>query len=256
MRQKWLWGCVFSLIMMVGGGVRAQEVSTIPCQGFVLDHLPSYLWNRHDERCLLDTATPAHISIAYPAPLDDTPPFVKAAVKEVIQQHTAAFLTTVARLANPPGTYPALHLMALAIRLEVFTARETVSVLLTTIHYDIAATTTIETLTFDLSQNRTLTLDDIFIEGVNPYAILAHPSRNTLQNVEAATITSVVEATIPITENYSHWVLTETALRLYFEGWRIVGPGAGGDTPQIVDIPLAELRGVLRREYVSTPQSP
>ncbi len=94
-----------------------------------------------------------------------------------------------------------------------------------------------------------LTLPDLFLEGVDPYATLQPLAAAALteQFGEAAVTDFIETGTAPTPENYADWALTTDSLMLYFDEYQ-VAPGAAG--PQAIALPLSALADVLQPQYL------
>jgi len=100
------------------------------------------------------------------------------------------------------------------------------------------------TFTFDLANGTLITLDDLFAEGSDPFAVIA-PIVETLlteQLGDAADPQWIVEGTGDNPDNYQNFSLSEDGITFYFPPYQVAFYAAGTQT---VTIPFSELSAVL-----------
>jgi hypothetical protein len=165
----------------------------------------------------------------------------------------AAFITR-------PGDDTRAVTMTLNIKSELFQHSDNIaSVLFSGIYLEGQGRVfEMQTFTFDLQANKLLTLEDIFLEGVDPYMTLAPFTRDALgkvvnDNGMTPSTDLIVRGTIPTPENYASWALTDKSLLIFFSGFSILGGGAAIGMTQTAEIPLADLKDYLKPEFLPKP---
>jgi hypothetical protein len=212
-------------------------------------------WLPQGNTCNLQESVVIGVSVAYPQALGEQYPFAKAVMLKYINQVRRNFWEGVDTWVVRPDDDFHSWQWSLDIKAETFQHSPAVtSVLFTTSTYTGSAArelVTFQTYTFDLVAGRTLTLRDVFVDGVDPYTTLAPlASAQLRQKLGDGFMDAIVNGTIPVPENYASWVLTETALVFYFPGERV---GVAGLGTQVVTIPLIELGPSLRPEFLRIP---
>ncbi|HYO88215.1 MAG TPA: DUF3298 domain-containing protein [Candidatus Limnocylindrales bacterium] len=215
----------------------------------------------HEEHCMevggqIDKATGECIQHAvldiksvYPIEAAHLSDAMAEAIDSFINGSYAAFVGEFANAGFIPGSG---NSWALDIQNEIVQGVSTVSVVFTRYTYTGGANGTQDyaTITADFASGSLLTLEDVFMDGVDPYT--------TLQPLAEAALTELLgDAAIPdmmapglelTPENYRRWALTTDSLNLYFDEYQ-VAPGAAGSL--MVSIPLSSLSGVLQPQFLS-----
>lgn len=96
------------------------------------------------------------------------------------------------------------------------------------------------TLNYDLAQGRELTLDDLFLHGVNHLQTIADYCKAQLLTRDVGFEMSQTGAD-PTPENYRNWNLSTEGLIITFDAYQVAAYAAG---PQTVVIPYAELQSI------------
>ncbi|MBL8146736.1 MAG: DUF3298 domain-containing protein [Anaerolineae bacterium] len=178
----------------------------------------------------------AHVSDALAAGIDE---YINGSFDEFVGLFAEGFVPSVA--------FP----WTLNIENDVLDGVSTVSVVFTRYMFTGGANgnTDYHTLTAVVGPGNLLTLPDIFVAGVDPYAILQPLAVAALteQLGDAAVPEMLAEGTAPVPENYQNWALTADSLNLYFNEYQ-VAPGVAG-APSI-SIPLTELADVLQPQFL------
>jgi hypothetical protein len=255
-----------SVFIVFVGAAAAQDVTPIPV--FTDIPVPTVVpcvdpavgpqnnrWQPQEGKCGLQESVVIGVSVAYPQAVGEQYPFAKAVMLKYINQVRRNFWEGVDTWVVRPDDDFHSWQWSLDIKADTFQhSPSIISVLFTTSTYtggDARELVTFQTYTFDLSASRTLTLRDVFVDGVDPYTTLAPlASAQLRQKLGDGFVDAIVNGTIPVPENYASWVLTETALVFYFPGERV---GVAGLGTQVVTIPLIELGPNLRPEFLRIP---
>jgi hypothetical protein len=206
-------------------------------------------WAVQDITCALHDEVSITVDVSYPQALAETYPFTKTVMLDYVNQARTEFWTNVGEFLTPTFGFHSFP-WSMEISGEVIEhSPRIVSVLFTGYSYTGGAHggSFFKTFTFDLENEQVLTLEDIFAEGVDPYAILSSISREELM-VRLAEFPDFVEpGTAPLPENFVNWVLTSDSLVLYFPEYQVAPYVAGS---QEVTIPLADLSANLNPAVV------
>jgi hypothetical protein len=238
-------------VLAFGAVGMAQDNTPDPC----IDANASQngTWRSEDKQCLLTEVISIDVRVSYPQELAERSPFAKSVIFNYINEERRNFWG-LGEWAVRPDDASGDSSMSLNIRSELFHHSDTiVSVLFTSLwRGEQGQLTNLKTFTFDLGANKTLALEDLFVEGIDPYTTLSSLTLEALQKTLGDNLTdSIVRVTVPIPENYTHWALTEDSLLIFFSGYDIVGSGAAiGDT-KIAEIPLADLGVSLKPEFLA-----
>lgn len=109
----------------------------------------------------------------------------------------------------------------------------------------------IKTFTFDMAQQKELSLTDIFQAGINPWPTLATLVEQDLTELfKAGTNASILDwirtGTGEKPENYKYFALTSDSLMFFFPPYQVASYNAG---PITVEIPLTAIRTLLKPEF-------
>jgi len=204
---------------------------------------------------LLDEATGQCVQHAaldirsdYPLEAAQLSPAMAAAINEFINGSYTEFMSNFPATGFVPGSG---NPWALDIQYDVVEGVVTTTLVFTRYTYTGGANGTQDyrTITVSLPAGDLLTLEDIFADGVDPYTTLRPLAEAALTELlgEAAFPDMMAPGLEPLPENYQRWALTEDGLNLYFDEYQ-VAPGAAGSL--MITIPLSELSGLLRSEYL------
>ncbi|NJR12922.1 hypothetical protein HC776_03485 [bacterium] len=209
------------------------------------------IWTTVDGQCVLREAIIIEAHVSYPMELADQSPFAKSVILDYINEERRNFWQIGEWLFedrfDPPNS--SVHLN---IKSELFRHSDTIaSVLFTRFLLEgQGRLVNLQTFTFDLQANKTLTLDDIFLEEVDPYPILAPIAQKGLQTLLGDTsINLIIRNTVPIPENYQYWGLTNDSLLIFFSGYDVIGIGAAIGNTKTVEVPLSTLKDYLKPEF-------
>ncbi|MBI5959560.1 MAG: DUF3298 domain-containing protein, partial [Chloroflexi bacterium] len=97
---------------------------------------------------------------------------------------------------------------------------------------------------FDLTGQRVLALQDLFLPGIDALGVIAPIAQQSLiaQLGDAIDPAWLAQGAGPDPVNYQNVVITPDALVIYFSPYQVVAYAAG---PQVVSIPLADLAAIL-----------
>ena len=185
------------------------------------------------------------ISIDYPLDLAQTPlvadtidPFIQASKAEIIGYFTESF-------AYSPGPYE--------LTMTYDTVRHSNNVftlVFSTYEYSGGAhgNDTTQTYTFDLANNRLVTLDDLFAPNSDPFVVIAPIVEADLaQKVgDYSTADWIYAGSGDNPDNYQRFALDVDALIFYFPPYQVAAYVAGSQT---VTIPLVDLSAILAPEF-------
>jgi hypothetical protein len=196
------------------------------------------MWDEATQQCRM--ATTVQINIDYPMFVTQYG-FAEQAVDEFLQ-------TARASLLEPDPLYePYIYsFITLTIGYEVYQFSPTIISLKFDIFTGAGGTSymnTFQTFTFDLTTQRTLTIEDLFLPGGNPLAVIAPLVQQDLQNQlgDMANVSWIQEGTAPDPANYSNFAVTPDSLIFYFQPYQV---GSYFDGLH-VSIPLSTLSGML-----------
>lgn len=204
---------------------------------------------------LIDAATGACVQHAaldihsvYPLEAAQLSAAMAGAIDDFINGSYAEFMSNFPVTGFLPGSG---NPWALDLQPEILQGISTTSVVFTRYTYTGGAngTTDYHTLTATLPAGDLLTLEELFVVDVNPYATLQPLAEAALiaQLGDAAFPDMMALGLEPVPENYQNWALTETSLNLYFNKYQ-VAPGAAG--APVIAIPLSDLSDVLQTKYL------
>jgi hypothetical protein len=221
---------VVILLLGVGTGL-AQDDKCFEKGGF---------WDPEQERCVVKSGI--EIDIKYPLEIV-TYPFVEQTVDEFLFSTRSRYVSDFVEYgmaAWSPG------LWGLYIDYEIFQySPDVLSLKFTISDYTGGAHGNLyfQTYTFDLVQSRILTLNELFLPGIDPLATLAPIVQADLaaQMGEFADPTWIQEGTDSLDE-YVSFVITLDSLVFFFPPYQVNAYAAG---PQTVQIPLAQISAIL-----------
>lgn len=203
------------------------------------------LWDTETEQCTIQAVL--QIEIQYPTELMEYD-FIEDVLDEYIQQRREEFLG----FFGEGAFYPTPGAWFLGIDYELYQFSEDIlSVNFIVSDYTGGAhpNSYFATFTFDLAQEKQLTLEDIFVVESAPFATL-YPI------VEADLKDKIGDYTDPDwlqsgtgenPANYQNFVLTETSIIFLFPPYQVAAYAAG---PQTVEVPLADLNEILAPPFV------
>jgi hypothetical protein len=105
--------------------------------------------------------------------------------------------------------------------------------------------------TFDLKNNKLITIDDLFTDTASALKIIEPIAQDAVKTAIGADMVQddvLTAGTAPLPENYAYFSLDTDSITFYFQQYQ-VGPYAIGI--QKVTIPLAQLSSVLKPEFAS-----
>lgn len=107
-----------------------------------------------------------------------------------------------------------------------------------------------KTFTFDLAQQKELTLADIFRQDVNPWPVIAPlVEQNIIEQLGEEVDTEWVHTgSGENPDNYQHFALTPDSLIFFFPPYQVTAYAFG---PVTVEIPLAAISDLLNPEFIS-----
>lgn len=255
MRSKIIRTLLLAAVIGIGGVVGAQEATPAPlsCKDPTMD-VYGDMWREQidADRCYLDESVTASTSVSYPQRLANESPFAQSIMLDYISQQRFEFWESIQDFAvGPEQEY---HSLAWSLMIQSDMARHSdtiVSVIFTNSTYGGGPREWVEfdTFTFDLASEQVLTLNDIFLEDVDPYTTLAPLARAALEK-RVGPMEAIVSGTVPIPDNYTAWALTPTDIMFFYRRGQ-VAHGAYGS--QIVSVPLADLADSLKPEFQAKP---
>lgn len=231
---------VLMLVVLVAGAAVPAFAQDDPCfdVGGLVDETTG--------ACVQHAALDIHS--VYPLEAAQLSPALAAAIDSFINGSYAEFMSNFPATGFLPGSG---NPWALDLQPETLQGVSTASVVFTRYTYTGGAngTTDYHTLTVALPAGDLLTLEDLFVVDVNPYATLQPLAEAALiaQLGDAIIPDMMTPGTEPTPENYQNWALTETTLNLYFNKYQ-VAPGAAG--APMISIPLSDLSDVLQAQYL------
>jgi hypothetical protein len=105
--------------------------------------------------------------------------------------------------------------------------------------------------TFDIKNNKLLTLDDIFTSTPDALKLIEPMAQDAIKTAIGADMVQddmLTSGTAPTVDNYQFFALDKDSITFYFQQYQ-VGPYAIGI--QKVTIPLSQLSSVLKPEFAS-----
>jgi len=204
------------------------------------------MWDAAQQKCV--QAATIDIKIDYPLSVLQYD-FAAQAVDQFLQQQRQAFF---APLGDPefyysPGT------LSLYVDYEEYPYSDTITGLkfnISTYSGGAHPFSFFQTFTFDLGAQRVLSLDDLFLPGSDPLAVIGPLVEQSL----ATQLTDMTDAdwihtgTGTDPANYQNWILTPGTLTFYFPPYQVAAYAAG---PQTVSLPLADLSAILAPAFTA-----
>jgi hypothetical protein len=199
-------------------------------------------WNADDSTCLIHDQI--DMDVNYPVTYVEYP-FVEQTVDAFIEETRTEFLGFV----TTPETFsvPSVATFFLSITYEEYQFSDTiVSLVFTVAEYTGGAhpNSWYKTFTFDLEQEQEILLDDLFIEGSDPLAVISPIVQEDLAETlgDMADPAWIEEGTGENPENYQNFAITPDELIFFFPPFQVAAYAAG---PQQVSIPLSEISTIL-----------
>ncbi len=225
---------VTSVLVLIGAvAVAAQEDVCYEKGG---------MWNAEDTICTIQHRI--DIDVSYPITLAQYP-IVEQVVDEFIAETRSQFLGFVT--APEMFTFPSVGGFFLSISYDEYRFSDTIVSLVFTIgDYTGGAhpNSWYTTFTFDLEQGQEITLDDLFVEGSNPLAVISPIIQQDLlaRIGEMTDPTWVEQGTGENPDNYQNFAITPDQLIFFFPPYQVAAYAAG---PQEASIPLSQIRAIL-----------
>lgn len=251
MRSKILARVLLGMMLVVGGMVEAQGNMSQSC---VEPNLSGYgNWKpREDGECTLGELVSIEFNATYPKELAERSPFARSIMFDYLNEERRKFWE-ISEFTTRPDNDAQNWIMSTSIKSDAFEHSDTIaSVLFQSLYLEGQGRIFgMQTFTFDLQTEKVLTLEDIFIDGIDPYITLAPFAREALAEIAGDCCHDAdLRLSAPIHDNYSYWALTDKSLLLFYSGFDVTGMGASiGDT-QTVEIPLADLSVYLKPEFL------
>ena len=230
---------VLMIAVLVGGPAAAQEDKCYEKGGFFDTEL---------QKCVMKSGI--EIDIKYP--LEILPyPFVEQTVDAFLTGIRSQYVSDFAAMSgdvSTPGPW------GLYIDYEIFQfSPEVLSLKFTISDYTGGAhgNSYFQTYTFDVAQNHVLVLSDLFQPGADILGALAPVVQQDLaaQMGEFADLQWIQDGTSSL-DAYAWFVVTPDALVFFFAPYQVAAYAAG---PQTVQIPLAQISGLLAPPFNGTP---
>jgi hypothetical protein len=203
-------------------------------------------WNADDTTCIIQHQI--DMDVSYPITLAQYP-VVEQTVDTFVAETRSQFLAGVT--APEMFNFPSPGGFFLSISYEEYRFSDTVTSLVFTISdYTGGAhpNSYYKTFTFDLEQERVITLGDLFVEGSNPLAVISPIVQQDLitRIGEMTDPTWIEQGTGENPENYQNFAITPDALIFFFPPYQVAAYAAG---PQQASIPLAQLNAILASPF-------
>ncbi len=232
--------CALCALCLGGAAVSAQSSTDDPC-------LQKGGMTNDQGKCMLGLNL--EISVDYPLELTQQSDLVATTVDSVIKQSKDEMMQSVSGDFIPgSGQY------ALDITYDTVTHSADIYTLLLTVYPYMGGahgSQAILPYTFDLKNNKVLTLDDIFTntdEALKQIEPLAQDAVKTAIGADMVQDDMLSAGTAPTADNYQYFALDKDAITFYFQQYQ-VGPYAIGI--QQVTIPFSQLTSVLKPEFAS-----
>jgi len=200
-----------------------------------------------DGKCML--TIDLKVSVDYPLDLTQKSDLVARTVDDVIKKAKDEIMQSVSGDFTPgSGQYE------LDITYDTVTHSDTVYTLLLTIYqYQGGAhgSQALLPFTFDLKNNKVLTLDDIFTSTPNALKLIEPIAQAAIKQAIGADMVQedmLSAGATPTSDNYQYFSLDKDSITFYFQQYQ-VGPYAIGI--QKVTIPFAQLSSVLKPDIAS-----
>ena len=184
------------------------------------------------------------VSVDYPLELTQKSDLVAKTVDDLINKSKSDFMTAAGGDFIPaPGPYE------LDITYDTTTHSADIYTLLLTVYQFTGGahgSTALLPYTFDLKNNKVLTLDDLFTNTADALKAVEPLAQDAIKTAIGADMTQddvLTSGTAPTVDNYQFFSLDKDSITFYFQQYQ-VGPYAIGI--QIVTSPLAQLSSVLK----------
>lgn len=208
------------------------------------------------DRCVFKTGIDVQIEL--PLDLKTEYPMMADALDEMVSSTSTAFLNDFAMSGLAYATPP----WALYMQYEVYeqTPAETTefSPALVTVVYSIYSysggangTAFYKTLTYDVTNQLPLTLNDIFVEGYLSELSALVKDKLTTQLGDMTDPTFIDFGAGEDPANFRNFALTNDEMIFFFDEYQVAAGAAG---PQELHIPLSELAGLIQPIYVPVVQ--
>jgi hypothetical protein len=206
------------------------------------------MWDAAQQKCLINVAIT--VKIDYPLDLAKTA-FIGQVVDQFLADQRTAFLSplTEDRLYYSPGP------LTLQIDYDTSNFSDQIVNLKFTVYAFAGGAhgnTTTTTYTFDLGQQRVLSLSDLFVPGADPLSVigpLVEADLNARLTADLAHLSDanwIHQGTGENPDNYKSWTITPDSLTFYFDPIQVAAYVAGTQT---VTIPLAQLSSILASPF-------
>ena len=202
------------------------------------------MWDSAQQKCLINVDIT--VKIDYPLDLAKTA-FIGQVVDQFLADQRTAFLNplTEDRLYYSPGP--------LTLQIDYDTSNfsdQIVNLKFTVYAFEGGAhgNTTTTTYTFDLGQQRVLSLSDLFVPGADPLSEIGPlveadlDARLTTDLNHLSDVDWIHQGTGENPDNYRSWTIMPDGLTFYFDPVQVAAYVAGTQT---VTIPLAQLSNIL-----------
>jgi hypothetical protein len=198
------------------------------------------VWDAEAERCLIRSSF--ELEIAYPTELADYDIVTETLDAFVADQKEQFAQMLSFGVESLPASYAP---WTLSMDYATYAYSDTIMTVVYTISQYAGGAhpnTYYQTFTFDLAENRLLTLEDLFTEA--PYAVLTPlVAQNLMEQMgEWADVAWIENGTGDNPENYRNFALTEDELIFFIPPYQVAAYAAGSFE---VRIPLSELSDIL-----------
>jgi hypothetical protein len=245
MKKRLVIGCLVAALALTAGLPRAAAQADDCLQ-------KGGMWDATQQKCLINVDIT--IKIDYPLDLAKTA-FIGQVVDRFLADQRTAFLNplTEERLYYSPGP--------LTLQIDYDTSNfsdQVVNLKFTVYAFEGGAhgLTTTTTYTFDLAQQRVLSLNDLFVPGSNPLSVIGPlveadlDARLTTDLAHLSDTNWIHQGTGENPDNYKSWTITPDGLTFYFDQYQVAAYVAGTQT---VTIPLAQLSAILAPPFNGAP---
>lgn len=234
--------------LLVASGVSAQSTQQDTCFN------KNGTWNDAEQKC--EFITGVQVSAVYPLELVG-----KGVAETTIDTYLQHTQQTFEESYTPDYSLPSfLNNWSMNISYELYHfSDDVVSIKFTNDYYTGGAHPNHDftTFTFDLADDRQIYLQDLFVEGSDPWKVIAPIVQQDLEEHLAEVFGTALSdddkniITIGAGENpdnYQNFALTSDSLIFFFPPYQVAAYAAGA---QEVSIPLDQLSDILKPEYLS-----
>lgn len=243
--------------ILLAGGVKAQDPTPDPvptASSCGNDQYQQWRELEGQDQCIMNEEVSVSTSVSYPKELADKYPFVKTLLLDYIDRERYDFWEMTQNFGvHPDNVYHSLRFFLSIQSDRYYHSENIVSVIFTNSTYTGGPREWVEfdTFTIDLEAEKVITLQDLFVEGIDPYTTLAPLVRESVQaRVPSADMNSIISGTIPSDENYTAWALSPTDIIFFYRRGQIVHAVLG---PQMIPVALEDLKDYLRPEFLPKP---